>query len=65
MVAEMPADQAGYWGAGADRRAELEAAFAAAGVRLLVAEIFPTDLPAGWKLVDDAGLAYRWLAGAP
>jgi hypothetical protein len=65
VVAEMPADQAEYWGASADRRAELEAAFAAAGARLLVAEIIPTDLPAGWKLVGNAGLAYRWLAGAP
>jgi hypothetical protein len=65
VVAEMPADQAEYWGASADRRAELEAAFAAAGARLLVAEIRPASLPAGWEILGNTGFAYRWLAGAP
>jgi hypothetical protein len=65
VVAEMPADQAGYWGASATRRADIEAAFAAAGARLLVAEIRPASLPAGWDLLGSTGLAYRWLAGSP
>jgi hypothetical protein len=64
VVAEMPADQAGYWSASAARRSDLEAAFAAAGARLLVAEIRPASLPEGWNLLGGTGLAYRWLAGA-
>jgi hypothetical protein len=65
VVAEMPADHERYWAASADRRAGLEAAFAAAGARLLVAEVRPASLPGGWEPLGDTGLAYRWLAGAP
>ena len=65
VVAEMPSDQARYWAASADRRAEVDAAFAAAGARLLVAEVRPASLPAGWELLGDTGLAYRWLGAAP
>jgi hypothetical protein len=65
VVAEMPADQAAYWGASAERRAELEAAFSAAGARLLVAEVRPATLPVGWEQLGNTGLASRWLTGAP
>jgi hypothetical protein len=65
VVAEMPAEQAEYWAASSDRRAELDLAFAAAGARLLVAEVRPATLPEGWERLGNTGLAYRRLAGAP
>jgi hypothetical protein len=59
VVAEMPGDHDLYWGASPERRAELEAAFAAAGARLIVAEVRPDELPAGWEPLSDTGIAIR------
>ena len=61
VVAEMPADHELYWGAPVERRAELDAAVAAAGARLIVAEVRPTTLPAGWEPLGDTGIAIRRL----
>lgn len=61
VVAEMPGDQDLYWGASAERRAELDAAFAAAGAQIIVAEVRPAELPAGWEPLGDTGIAVRRL----
>ena len=61
VVAEMPEDHDLYWRASPERRAELDAAFAAAGARLIVAEVRPDELPAGWEPLSDTGIAVRRL----
>jgi len=61
VVAEMPADHEWYWGAAPERRAELDAAFAASGARLIVAEVRPGELPVGWEPLGETGLAVRRL----
>ena len=61
VVAEMPGEHGQYWGATAERRAELEATFAAAGAQVVVAEIRPDALPTGWEPLGDTGLAVRRL----
>lgn len=59
VVAEMPADHGRYWGASPERRAELDRAFAAAGARLIVAEVRPRELPVGWEPLGETGIAVR------
>lgn len=61
VVAEMPGEHEQYWGAPPERRAELDGAFAAAGARLIVAEVRPHDLPAGWEPLAETGIAVRRL----
>lgn len=61
IVAEMPGDHERYWGASPERRAELDAAFAATGARLIVAEVRPRELPEGWEPLGETGIAVRRL----
>lgn len=63
VVAEMPGDHHRYWGSDAGRRMALDSAFAAAGARLIVAEVRPDDLPPGWRPLARTGLAVRRIAG--
>lgn len=65
VVAEMPVNHAAYWGADEARRAELDTAFAAAGARLIVAEVRPERLPERWEPLGDTGLAVRRLPPPP
>lgn len=65
IVAEMPEDQAVFWAAEPERRAALEAAFAGAGARVLVAEVRPAELPDGWEHLAGTGLAVRRLPAPP